>query len=112
MKNLLDDSTIVSSDFTTDRPVVGGSMMVPRYGWNIVEEDSDAQLDKLNGGAEGVGLAFHEDFLLLAMQTDPQFKVSDLHSNKQFGFVISVDFVVGSSLGVDGDLRHIVVKSS
>jgi len=48
----------------------------------------------------------------LVMQTEPTFKVSDLHSNKKFAFVISVDFVFGARLGIDGDKKHIRILPS
>jgi hypothetical protein len=42
----------------------------------------------------------------------PEIKVSDLHSNKQFGYVISVRLVVGAEQGIDGDKKAIVVYNS
>jgi len=103
MKDLLDDSTLVSQDFVGDRPVVGGSIIQQRFGWNIVEDDSRS---------EDNALAFHPDWLYLVMQRMPTFKISDLHSNKQFAFVISVDMIYGRKLGIDGDVKHIQIKNT
>lgn len=112
-KNILDDTTLTSADFVQDGPVVGGQKSLKRYGYNIFEDNSDGLLAS-DGPAitEKVGLAFHPDFLHLVMQTTPTFKLSDLHSNKQFGFVLSVDFIAGAKLGIDGDIKHIQVKGS
>jgi hypothetical protein len=107
--NMLDDTKIVSSDFgAADAPVIGGQIGLNRYGFNIFE-DTSAGLVSLSGTDEQAALAFHPDYLHLVMQRQPTFKVSDLHSNKEFGFVISVDMIVGAALGNDGDVKHISV---
>jgi hypothetical protein len=41
------------------------------------------------------------------MQTEPTFKISDLHSQKKRGYLISVDLVFGAGLGVEGSVKHI-----
>jgi len=103
MKDMLDDQTLVSADFVGDRPVVGGSIIQQRFGWNIVED---------NSRPTDFALAFHPDWLYLVMQREPTFEISNLHSNKQFGFVISVDLIFGSKLGIDGDVKHIRVVAT
>ena len=102
MKDMLDDQVLTSADFVGDQPVVGGSIIQKRFGWNIVEDDSRP---------EDFALAFHPDWLYFVMQTLPTFKVSDLHSNKQFGFVISVDLILGAQLGIAGNVKHIRVTA-
>ena len=107
--DMMNDSTLTSADFgAQDRPVIGGQMALRRYGFNILEDNS-AGLAGLSSGSEDAAIAFHPDFLGLVMQREPTFKVSDLHSNKEFGFVISVDMIVGAKLLNDGDVKHISV---
>lgn len=107
--DLLNATTLTSNDWTGgDAPVVGGKIGTKRFGFNIFEDNS-AGLTNYLGGTTGVdcALAFHPDFMLLAMQSMPNFKVSDLHSQKKFGYVISVDFFVGAKLGLEGNVKHI-----
>lgn len=103
MNDLLSAQTLTSSDFVgDDKPTIAGQIINKRYNFNIVED---------NSRADDYALAFTPDWLHLAMQREVQFKVSDLHSNKQFGFVISVDVVYGAALGIDGDLKHIRITN-
>ncbi len=93
---------LVSSDFIpTDGATETGSFVRDRFNFKIIEDDSRTG---------DTALFFHPDWLLLAMQTTPTFKVSDLHSNKKFGNVISVDFVFGARLGIDGADKHITLN--
>lgn len=102
--DMLKDTTITNADFgATDRPVISGQFGINRYGFQIFEDKS---LNRLKSNA-GYGLAFFPDWLLLVMQTEPQFKISDLHANKQFGYVMSVDLVFGAKLSIDGEEKHI-----
>lgn len=101
--DLLDAQTMTSSDFIgPEQPVVGGQIVSQRFGFNILED---------NSRSADFALAFHPDFLYFVMQTEPTFKLSDLHPNKQFGFVLSVDIVLGAVLGIDGDVKHIRVTN-
>lgn len=100
--DVLNSTTLVSGDFVNDKPVANSPASLSRHGFNIMEDDSRS---------EDYGLAFHPDFLHLAMQTEPTFKVSDQHSNKKFGFIISVDVVFGAKLGIDGDVKHIKITA-
>jgi len=96
------DQSYSETDFAgMDIPGMTGRVGARRYGFNILEDDSRPAQE---------ALAFHPDWLLLAMQTEPRFKISDLHSNKQFGFVLSVDLVFGATLGINGDIKHITVR--
>ena len=105
--DMLKDTTITNADFgATDRPVIAGQFGIDRYGFQLFEDKS---LNRLKGGT-GYGLAFFPDWLLLVMQTEPQFKISDLHANKQFGYVMSVDLVFGAKLSIDGEEKHIEVS--
>jgi hypothetical protein len=102
--DILDDSTIASSDYgATDRPVVGGQLAIPRYGFNIFEDNSRSADN---------GLLFHPDFLLFVQQTQVQVKISDLHPLGRFGVKMSVDLIFGAALGPDGAKKHIKVYNS
>lgn len=98
--DLLNATTMVSADYGNDKPLVAGQIVERKMGFNVLEDDSRAA---------DYGLFFHPDFMHLVMQTEPTFKVSDLHSNKKFGYVISVDVIFGAALGIDGDKKHITV---
>lgn len=101
--DLLNAQTLTSGDFVSDKPVVGGQMGTQRFGFNIFEDNS-LPADH--------ALAFHPDFLGLVMQYEPRFKISDLHSQKKFGMLMSVDIVFGASQLIDGDVKHIQVYNS
>lgn len=104
--DLMDATTMVSSDFAGaagDAPLIGGEIVAKRYGFNIIED---------NGLATSQGVAFHPDFLHLVMQPQIQYKVSDLHSNKKFGYVISADIIYGAGLGIAGANKHQLVCAS
>lgn len=109
--DLLNSQTLVSADFVPDAPTVGGQIASQRFGFNLLEDNSDGIAANSTSG-DDVGLFFHPDFMHFVSQTMPTFKVSDLHSNHKFGFVISCDLVGGAKLGIDGDVKHIVVKNS
>lgn len=100
--DLLAAQTLTSSDHVGDQPVVAGEMPNRRFGFNILED---------NSRPVDFALAFHPDFLHLVIQREPQFKISDLHSNKQFGFLLSVDMIFGAKLGIDGPALHIKVTT-
>jgi hypothetical protein len=57
------------------------------------------------------GLFFHPDFLYLVSQMEPRFKISDKHAQNEFAYVMSVDWIVGAKLGIDGDKKHFVVTT-
>lgn len=102
--DLLADSTLASSDFGSGKaPTIAGQIAAPRYGFNILED---------NSRATDYALAFSPDFLHLVMQQNVRFKISDQHSNNRFGYVISADLIVGSALGIDGDVKHIRIQSA
>lgn len=108
----LADTTLASSDFgAQDRPIIAGQMALPRFGFNILEDNSAGLLSSVSGTAKA-GLAFHPDFMHMVSQSEVNVKVSDLHSNHQFGYVISVDLIFGAALGVAGNVKHISIKSN
>jgi hypothetical protein len=46
------------------------------------------------------------------MQLQPTIKVSDLHANKKFGYVISADVIFGAALGIAGSKKHQLVTAA
>lgn len=101
--DILNAQTLTSSDYgASDAPVISGQIALKRFGFNILEDNSKPT---------DTALAFHPDFLLWVMKQDINFKVSDLHSNKKFGFVMSADLIGGAKLGIDGDVKHITVTA-
>jgi hypothetical protein len=116
--DLLNATTLQSSEYVgPEAAIVGGQMVRQRFGFNILEDNSAGLITAMNRlgsstGTEDAALVFHPDFMHLVMPKMAEFKVSDLHSNKQFGYIISVKIVVGAALGIDGNKKHIVVYNS
>lgn len=110
--DVLTDSTLGSKDYGADDAIiVSGQVSLKRMGFNILEDDSDGILTISTADSQDCALLFHPDFMHLVMG-EPRFKISDLHSNKQFGFVMSVDMLIGAALGNDGDVKHITVQNN
>lgn len=104
--DMLNAVTLTSGDYgATDAPVIGGQVALKRFGFNIFEDDYLA-------GTPDYGLLFHPDFLHLVMQTEAQIKISDLHSQKKFGILMSVDLVFGAKIGINGEKLHIKVYNT
>lgn len=103
MNDLLAAQSIVSSDFVDDKPVVAGKIGSKRYGFNIFEDDSMTNEDR--------AILFHPDFLLLVMQKQLEFKISDKHSSKELGYVLSAHMYCGAALSPEGDKKHMYVTS-
>lgn len=112
-QDLMGVTSLTSSDFVPDSPVVGGQMAVQRYGFNILEDNSAGlvSLSPLSAG-EKVGVAIDPDFIHFVMQQGMEIKVSDLHSNKKRGYIITADIIVGSALSYEGDVRHALVYNT
>jgi len=101
--DMLNATTLVSSDYgASDAPLIGGKVALKRYGFNLIEDNSR--------GAD-YGLFFHPDFLHMVSQQEVQVKISDLHAQKKFGVVMSIDMVFGAKLGIDGGVKHITVTA-
>lgn len=101
--DMLNATTLTSRDYVEgEQPVIGGELANKRFGITWFEDDALA-VDQ--------GVIFHPDFLHLVMQTQPTFKLSDLHSQNKFGYLLSVDFVYGAILGIDGAKKHQLVNA-
>lgn len=113
MNDVLSAQTLTSSDYVgDDKPVIGGQIANRRFGFNILEDNSAGLLSLSPASASAeCALAFHPDFLYLVMG-EPQFKVSDLHSNKQHGYLVSVDMWCGATLGIEGNVKHIQIYNT
>lgn len=109
---LLDDVKLTSSDYVNEQPLVGGEVVTRRYGFQMVEDNSDGlgTLSPTPGNPSAI--FFHPAFMHMVTQMQARFKVSDLHSNNEFGYVISVDLIGGASLGIEGDKMHITVVNA
>lgn len=101
--DILNATTLTSADYVPDAPVVSGQVAMKRFGFNILEDNSRATDE---------AYLFHPDFMHMVMKTQPQFKVSDLHSNKKFGYVLSVDMIFGARLGIAGSSKCIKVTAA
>lgn len=101
--DLLNAQTMTSADYVGDKPVIGGQIATQRFGFNILED---------NSRSTDFGLAFHPDFMHLVMQEQVSFKVSDLHSQKKRGYLISCEMIFGAALGHDGAKKHIKIYNS
>jgi hypothetical protein len=102
--DLLDETQIVeTTSGATDVPMINGVFALKRMGFNVFEDDSRGT---------DYGLAFHPDFMHLVMQPNVQVKVSDLHSQKRFVVVMSVDIIFGAKLGINGNVKHIKIYNS
>lgn len=102
-------ANMTSKDFVGDEAKVGGQIVQKRYGFNVLEDNSDAmgQLSPSSAGSK-FALSFHKSFMYLVLQEQATFKISDLHSTKKRGYLITVDVIGGAKLGLQGALKHIV----
>ena len=111
--DLLASQTLTDGDYVDDRPVVAGKMMQKKFNFNILQDNS-AGMSALSPTAAttDLALAFHPDFLYLVMQLQPEFELSSLHSNRQFGFVLSAKMILGAKVGLEGAAKHIRIYNS
>lgn len=108
--DLLGAQTLTSSDYVPDQPVVGGQIVNQRFGFNILEDNSDGMHQiSPTAATDKLGLAFHRDFMYMVMQQEAQIKISDKHVLKQHGYIMSASLVVGAELGIEGDVKHITI---
>ena len=101
--DLMDDTTLAGADYgASDSPIISGKLALNRFGFSIFED---------NSRSADYGLFFHPDFMHLVMQDEVQVKISDLHSQKRFGYVLSVDVVFGAKQGINGNVKCIRVQN-
>ena len=112
--DFLGAATLVSQEQVgSDLPTIGGKKPYNRFGFNIMEDNSVAmnQLSPTLAAAD-YALAFCPDFMYLVMQQTPTIKISDLHANKQRGYLLTAELVVGAGLAPEGSKKHIVTYNS
>ena len=111
-KNLLDSQVLTNNDFgATDVPVIGGQLVLERYGWKILKDNSATMKTALNAGNPGVGMFFTRNWAHYIPQVGSRFKASDAHSNNEFSIKSTLDTIYGAALGNDGADRHIVART-
>lgn len=86
--DILTKTQLVSKDFQNANPTENGSVG-NLFGFNVFEHDLLSA---------DVGYACHPSALQFAMQQGLRIQVSNLHSNKKYGYLISADIVYGISL--------------
>lgn len=102
--DILDEAVTSSADYgAADAPAISGELKLKRAGFQLVEDDSKNT---------DTALLFHPDWLHLVLQPQVQVKISDLHSQKKFGYLLSVDLIGGAALGIDGAKKHICVLAA
>lgn len=99
---VLTNSTLSSSLFVDDQPLVAGQKARKLMGFNAYED---------NSRTGSYAVFAHPDFLHLVQQTSVQVKISDMHSQGKFGYKMSVDIVFGAALGIQGNVKHIRVTN-
>ena len=83
--DLLNKTTFTSSDFIQNNGAVSsGEFASPLYGFRIAESDFLGT---------DIGYAIHPSALTMVMQQSLRMKISDLHGQKNFGYVMSADLV-------------------
>ena len=86
--DILTKTQLVSKDFQSGSPTENGNMG-NLFGFKVGEHDLLSA---------DVGFFAHPSALQVVMQQGLRIKVSDLHANKKYGYVISADIVYGISL--------------
>jgi len=110
--DLMDGVTLTSTDFVADQPMVGGEIATRRFGFNVIEDNSDGLASVSPTAGNPSGVFFHPAFCHMVSQQTARFKVSDLHSNEEFGYLISVDVIMGGAIGIQGPEMHATVVNA
>lgn len=97
--SLMQKNMVVGSDFGSVNDLMAGEVK-KLAGFKTFEHD-------LETGK--VARAFHTSALQLAMQTQVNIKISDLHANKKFGYLVSADIVYGRKLADNARIAELVV---
>ena len=99
--DLLDDTTVSAANTMgiAHSPILDGRFMLKRMNFNIVED---------NSLATDTAFAFTPDFMKVIIG-QPRFMISNLHANKTFGHLISVDFPLGAVMMDDTQVISVIV---
>lgn len=112
--DFMNDQKNSSSDYVgQDLPIVGQQKPYMRSGFMIFEDNSAAmnQISPTEATSD-LALLFHRDFCYMVAQSQPEFYLVDLKSNKQRGYLLGVDLIGGAKLGLEGSVKHIKVYNS
>jgi hypothetical protein len=110
--DVMDEVKMTSTDFVNEQPLIGGEIATRRYGFFLIEDNSDGLASLSPTAGNPSAIFFHPAYCHMVTQMEARFKVSDLHSNNKFGYVISVDMIGGASLGIEGDKLHVSVVNA
>jgi hypothetical protein len=99
---LMKDNDLKSSDFVQDQPTVNGQSARRLFGFAAYED---------NSRTGKTATFFHKNFLHLVMQREIQFKISDLHSQKKFGYILTADVIYGVKQGINHSKLCVQVTS-
>ncbi|MBK7380565.1 MAG: hypothetical protein IPJ03_16540 [Ignavibacteriales bacterium] len=86
--DLLNATTVTSMDFVNGNSAQSG-VVASFMGFQIMEH---------NLLGNDIGFAIHPSALQLVMQTEVRVKISDLHSQNKYGYLLSADLVYGYTL--------------
>jgi hypothetical protein len=86
--DLLSKTQVTSADFVQGNSAQAG----------VLSQFMGFQIAEHNLLAADVGYAVHPSALLLVMQQDIRIKISDLHSQNKYGYLLSADMVYGFTL--------------
>lgn len=96
---LMQQSLVVSSDYGSINDLMAGEVRKVG-GFNVFEHDLETG---------NTARAFHPSAIQLVMQTGVNVQVSNLHSQKKFGYLVSADIVYGRKLADAKRLAELVV---
>lgn len=113
-QDLLNATTLTSGDYASDQATIAGKFVLNRFGFKIVEDNSAGLLAGVSPtvNTQDCALAMVPDWLLFVMQQGVTFKLSDLHSQGKRGFLLTAEMLVGASLGIQGNVKHIKVYNT
>lgn len=107
--DFLQDTKLTSADYVNDNPLIEGKAAHKRFGFYILEDDSEAMSEcSPTAATSDLGIAFTPDFAYLVMQRAPEIRIGDQLANNKLGYVIVISMVVGVALGIEGANKHIV----
>lgn len=97
--SLMQKNMVVGADFGSVNDLMAGEVK-KLAGFKTFEHDLEVGK---------VARAFHTSALQIAMQTEVNIKISDLHAQKKFGYLVSADIVYGRKLADNARIAEIVV---
>jgi hypothetical protein len=105
MTDFLSDGDLSSTTYGFDDKMrASGVISQQRYGFECFEDNSVA--------LDTSAMAFIPEAVIYAAQTEPTFTISSLHSQKKFGYILSVDLIFGATLSIDGDKKCYQITSA